>query len=433
MTRDRDIERVLDRWFADGPSHMPDRFFDAVLDRVDRVPQRRLARLLMRFTSMNASLRYATAAVVVAAIVGVGALLVSRFPLVGTSPSPTPTSSQASPGPSSAASASPVPASLRYDWWGPTRTVTGVPSDRASINFNSSFLRFDGGADAPSMSSRVTVTGSDRLRLQLLNAFADCAAGAAGTYSFQLSPGATKLTLTNVEDQCVPRSEVIAGEWLRANCPDPTGSCVGDLEAGDYTSAIFNPWVDATKWQYSFGRLGYTVPAGWSNTQDCFGCYLLAKQGAPKDTGILVFDDIVAHSQGAQMCQALNEAGIGRDARSLADWLASRPGLVATKPAPVSVGGLSGYTLDLSVKPTWSQTCPYSNGQPMVSTFSDADPAEHDGFDWGIGGDAHVRYLLLDIGDGRALVIDIEAQTKADFDALLPDAMGVISTFHFNR
>ena len=49
MTRPRDIERVLEAWFLDGPSHMPDRLFDAVLDRVERVPQRRLARLSLRF------------------------------------------------------------------------------------------------------------------------------------------------------------------------------------------------------------------------------------------------------------------------------------------------------------------------------------------------------------------------------------------------
>jgi hypothetical protein len=43
MTRDRDIERVLDRWFAEGPTQMPYQFLDVVVDRIDRVPQRCLA------------------------------------------------------------------------------------------------------------------------------------------------------------------------------------------------------------------------------------------------------------------------------------------------------------------------------------------------------------------------------------------------------
>ena len=43
MTRDHDIERVLDQWFTEGPTQMPDRFLDGTLDRIDRAPQRRLA------------------------------------------------------------------------------------------------------------------------------------------------------------------------------------------------------------------------------------------------------------------------------------------------------------------------------------------------------------------------------------------------------
>ena len=50
MTRHRDIEPVLEAWFVDGPSEMPDRLFQAVFDQVERVPQRRLARLHLRFT-----------------------------------------------------------------------------------------------------------------------------------------------------------------------------------------------------------------------------------------------------------------------------------------------------------------------------------------------------------------------------------------------
>ena len=41
MTRERDIERVLEAWLEPGPSVMPDRVFDAVLDRIEREPQRR--------------------------------------------------------------------------------------------------------------------------------------------------------------------------------------------------------------------------------------------------------------------------------------------------------------------------------------------------------------------------------------------------------
>ena len=89
--------------------------------------------------------------------------------------------------------------------------------------------------------------------------------------------------------------------------------------------------------------------------------------------------------------------------------------------------------VDLAVKPTWTATCSYADpaGRALVSTFS--DPVNPDGFDWNIQANGRTRVIALDLGDGRALVIDIEAQTKADYDALLPDAMQVVNSFTFNR
>jgi hypothetical protein len=174
------------------------------------------------------------------------------------------------------------------------------------------------------------------------------------------------------------------------------------------------------------------VPPGWANTEDCRGCYVLAKQRAPENTGVFIFDDVVAHRQGSSMCNALNEPGVGRTAADLSTWLTTLPGLVSTKPAPISIGGLTGYTVDLSVAATWTQSCSFSNGQPVVSLWSDADPTDHEGFDWGIGAGAKMRVVLLDLGDGRSLLIDVEG-AAADYDALLPDAMTVIDSFVFHR
>ena len=42
MNGQQDIERTLDAWFVDGPSVMPDRLFDAVLDQVERTGGNRL-------------------------------------------------------------------------------------------------------------------------------------------------------------------------------------------------------------------------------------------------------------------------------------------------------------------------------------------------------------------------------------------------------
>ena len=57
MTREQDIERVLDEWFVEGPTQMPSRFLDDTLDRIDRAPQRRLAGLRPRLLAMHPNLR----------------------------------------------------------------------------------------------------------------------------------------------------------------------------------------------------------------------------------------------------------------------------------------------------------------------------------------------------------------------------------------
>ena len=45
MTHERDIERILDHWFADGPDEAPDRVLDVVVDRIERQSQRPAWRL----------------------------------------------------------------------------------------------------------------------------------------------------------------------------------------------------------------------------------------------------------------------------------------------------------------------------------------------------------------------------------------------------
>ena len=72
MTQPRDIERLLDQWFADGSSVAPDRVIDIVADRIERQTQRPAWRLDWRHLTMNplAKVGVAIAAVVLVAFVG---------------------------------------------------------------------------------------------------------------------------------------------------------------------------------------------------------------------------------------------------------------------------------------------------------------------------------------------------------------------------
>lgn len=427
MTRDQDIERVLDRFYAEGPSEMPDRVFLGVFDRIERVPQRRLALQMTRFATMNSNLRLAAAAAIVVAVVGAGAYMLTRNPGVGVGPSPSPVLTTA-PSPIDA----PLPAALQHYWIGETRSVPAiVPAPVFSgVVLTSSTLRFDdGGSVQDSLLSNAYGAGIDRVRFVTINPGAGCTAGDEGTYAFVLSPGGGYLTLTVDRDACTARSQAISGDWVRSDCPDKQNTCLGDLEAGDHVSSQFTPFIRFAEWTYKYGRFGYTVPDGWTTPEEGKTFYVLAKQATGEDDAIWLLSDIVAHAQDVACPEGGAEAGIGRTASALSAWLATLPGLTATPPQPASVGGLSGFTLDVSVAGSWKRSCP-GDTTPTVALFADAAGPGHD---FKLQGNGQMRLLLLDLGDGRTLLIDVWALDKATFDVLVAEAMPVVNSFQFNH
>jgi len=95
MNHDRDVRRLLDAWFAEGPMQVADRVIDGAAARIARQPQRPTWRLTWRPT-MNAQLKLAggVAAVLLVAVVGYN--LLPRQSGAGGSPSPSPVPTPAS-------------------------------------------------------------------------------------------------------------------------------------------------------------------------------------------------------------------------------------------------------------------------------------------------------------------------------------------------
>jgi hypothetical protein len=113
MTTRSDIERILDRYLAEGAEQVPDRVIDAALDQIDHIPQRRTVRVPWRTPSVNVfSTALGRAAAIVIAVVAIGGSIIflgSRNGIGGppaATPTPAPT---ASPAPTTAPSASPGP------------------------------------------------------------------------------------------------------------------------------------------------------------------------------------------------------------------------------------------------------------------------------------------------------------------------------------
>ena len=126
------------------------------------------------------------------------------------------------------------------------------------------------------------------------------------------------------------------------------------------------------------------------------------------------------HERGRRRCRAHTQA--------LSDWLRTLPGLVVSAPTEVTIGGLRGIMVDLSMAPGWTPTC-----DAGLYTFS---LSGSDGGDWSnrlrLIGTGRARYILLDRGDGSALVVDIEAPA-ADWDAFLTDVQPVLDGLEFTR
>ena len=122
MTQQRDIERLLDHWFSDGPVQAPDRVVDIVTDRIERESQRPAWRLRWRSSPLNAytKIAVAAAAVLIVAVAGYN-LLPGRSTGVGVpAPSPSPTATptaSTSPIASASPSASPSASALFPSWF----------------------------------------------------------------------------------------------------------------------------------------------------------------------------------------------------------------------------------------------------------------------------------------------------------------------------
>jgi hypothetical protein len=303
MTHERDVERVLERWLADGVDQMPDRVYQSILDRVERQPQQRAWRVSWRDSHVNRYIKplIAIAAVVLVAVAGI--------------------------------------------------TVVGRPSGS----------NVGGSAASPSPSPAPSIAPS-----------------AAATPPWDDQP----------------------------QCGDI--GCGGPLTAGTYTSTGLQPPVT------------YTLTTPWVNVRDkryFFVLYpdtpanrtLAAGGSIPRYILILPDPAQVVWEEGCPDERA--SAALGVDAAGFAEHLASWDGLSVTEPVPVTLSGLSGQQIDVSLQPGWTGCLPGSAGglPPAQTPF---------------------RFIVLDKPDGKTMMIVLVAQP--DFDSFVAEAMPVVESFQFD-
>ena len=90
--------------------------------------------------------------------------------------------------------------------------------------------------------------------------------------------------------------------------------------------------------------------------------------------------------------------------------LVHNPALAVTAPVRVTVGGLSGFVVDLRIRKSWTKACPWSHGQPYVQTITDLAPSLGQ-LDHGLIPQPMVMRLYLLGYRGGTLGIEVDALT----------------------
>jgi hypothetical protein len=463
MSRDRDIERVMQTWLRDGPSEMPDRVFDAVLDRVGRQPQRPLARARLRVRDMNLYLRIAAIAATLIIAVGAGYALVLRSstPEAGSATPPALATAVPSAAPSAApsAGAGAIPPALAGSWIAPKRDVPlirpGGPKflvlaidDRGIARVRTNLIGPPQNAGEATVAGDGRITFSSQDQAVIGGPSVLCRASDTGAYSWSVSADGRTLDLEASHDDCVARQQAFTGSWVRSGCQS-MDACLGDVPAGTYSSHVFDPWalVEADTPRTGMdGAVTYTVPSGWANSLDLASGLDLVTSAAYADLdasgqptswhGVYLRGRPVAAVQDPT-CTNTAASGVGHALADLSGWIDHHPGLITSPSTTLTVDGHPATMLDIALDPSWTETCPdVPGGTPVVVLFTGRG-SNGDTWSWrigGAGGEERQRLILVDLGEGRVLLIALkDASTPSAFDDLVSAAMPIIESFRFAR
>ena len=189
-----------------------------------------------------------------------------------------------------------------------------------------------------------------------------------------------------------------------------------------YTSSRFSP------------RTTVDVPPIWVVAADETSALtispLVIEEGAsPVPTevaGIYLFHDARAASQDPA-CTSKPDGTVKSDARSLADWVSVRPGLTATKPSAVTIGGLSGWEVDAQIAPTWTTACPFADGAPSVNLLANDEGTVR----WVVFGSEKLRLAFLDVPGGGTVLVNRSVNDRTIFGGFISETDPIVASIRF--
>jgi hypothetical protein len=191
--------------------------------------------------------------------------------------------------------------------------------------------------------------------------------------------------------------------------------CRGPLVAGTYTTFVFEP------------PLTYTVTEGWANWEDLPGNFLLLPPGSSLvgvNPGTSDYLGVYASVVQPGKCTGRPAENVDQSFDAYVAWLTSNPGLNVTDPKAVTVGGLEGVTVDVTLKGT-GDACPEGPGADVYVGKVPSDLVH------GVNAGYFLRLYLLR-NASRILAIEIaDAKGGSDIADWPTAANAVVAQFQF--
>ena len=433
MTETRDFDRLARAWLDLMPDEAPDRVIDAVLQAVDVTPQRRTPfdPAIRRFFPMN-RLTYAAVALAIV-VLGGGALLLTQFRQTNVGPSQGPT---ATPGPSPTLDpGAPLPQALQAPWFGGGRTLAGLEAGAGTVLRLGplTFKIAQANQQAATLFGGAAASVNGRIKVERGSGPALACGTDIGSYAYALSASGQTLTISDPQDSCAIRQSTLLGTWWRIDCRNGDDECLGEVDAGTYSSQYFRPILAGAPWTPRFGGLTFTVPDGWANDADYPGNFSLSlapdfEKTSPSNsspsTRLQVLADVAAESQ-ATACSNQPQPGVAHTAKAIVAWLRTVRGLNVGASTPVTVGTLTGTSVDLSMNVAKAPMC---GTDKLVEYLYVAANAPEAGY--AIGSERQ-RLVLVDVAPNDVMAIVLYAPDDATLTTFAQAALPVIATFEF--
>jgi hypothetical protein len=202
----REIEGVLDRWFADGPRELSDRALGAALSEIDHTRQLGAHVVPWRYSEMPTPLRLLLVAALMVASAGAAVLLTSGMRNNEITPMP-------SPSPSAPAKLGPgavIGAVSNGDWEAQRPAVFGFPAGRVNlaVPLTDGHL-FASVEDGPEIHlGQIIAVGNDRTILAPTDT-----CPTEGRYAHRVGNDGLQFTIIEETDDCDDRAALLAGTW----------------------------------------------------------------------------------------------------------------------------------------------------------------------------------------------------------------------------